>query len=63
MFTIKSSTLAGGCWKQNGNCSHICFERDGKVVCKCGVGYELQNDQKTCFNSNISFKILFKIFI
>ncbi|VVC89823.1 unnamed protein product, partial [Leptidea sinapis] len=36
------------CARDNGGCSHLCFNRPPDYVCSCPLGLELGSDRKTC---------------
>ena len=36
------------CDMNNGDCEHLCVNKEGSFECKCNVGYRLQPDKKTC---------------
>ncbi|GBP07556.1 Low-density lipoprotein receptor-related protein 6 [Eumeta japonica] len=36
------------CSNNNGNCSHLCFNRQKDYICSCPLGLELGSDRKTC---------------
>ncbi|EDV28584.1 uncharacterized protein TRIADDRAFT_19424, partial [Trichoplax adhaerens] len=46
------------CAHKNGGCSHYCFFRGSGHICSCPFGYELQEDEKTCFVPNAFFLLL-----
>ena len=36
------------CLKNNGNCSHNCFNERGSYKCGCPIGYALKDDGMEC---------------
>ena len=51
--------LLNPCAVNNGNCSHLCFNRPHyDYVCACPTGYELTNDHRTCTVSEAFFVLL-----
>ena len=36
------------CSVRNGDCDHICKNKQGSFECRCKVGYKLHSDKKTC---------------
>lgn len=36
------------CGISNGGCSQLCHNEAGAHACSCVIGYELEDDQRTC---------------
>ena len=46
----------------NGGCDQSCRNTDGSYECYCKIGYELNDNQKSCDGNNSKLIISFKIF-
>ena len=49
------------CLKNNGNCSHFCFNERGSYRCGCPLGYSLKSDEIQCEGKLTKYTSKFKI--
>lgn len=46
--------IVNSCETNNGGCSHLCRHTSSGPVCACNLGYQLDEDQKTCIGNPIT---------